>query len=530
MRRPTPLVLIALATAVVVAVTVVVFLISRSESSADNEVQGDVDCDTAVSSVDSLQILRSVAQLPVTADCMDAAADVDCDDSIDSVDSLRILRYVAQLSNSVVTGCVPIGESLQGTPTPSVTPAPTPTPTATPTPSPGVTHTTTPTPTATPSSGTPTATPTPTPTATPPPGGYILVGSGITTLWGDILDFALIPGSPGEAAVILQSGKLFKVFLNGSQPVSFGDLSGPITSGGEKGLLSLAFSPDFQSDHRLYVYYTAEACLAPGVIRCHHISRLDVTGGVLDEGSKVVVLEIPITHQDVKFQSNHNGGSIRFGKDGKLYLSVGDGGGAGDPSETGQDNTDLLGSVLRLDVTGQTTYEVPADNPFAGPADPGNDLVWAYGLRNPWRMSVDSLTGNIWLGDVGQGSREEVDRIVAGGNYGWDCYEGFGEYDISGCSTNPADYIWPRATYGHGSFNRAVTGGYVYRGDDMLELYGHYIYADSYSGRIWEVNTADTSAPVELMDTDEFIYSFAELGTGELLVLTASGIYRLAQP
>jgi glucose/arabinose dehydrogenase len=343
-----------------------------------------------------------------------------------------------------------------------------------------------------------------------------------------MLDFALIPGSPGEAVVILQSGKLFKVFLNGSQPVSFGDLSGPITSGGEKGLLSLAFSPDFQSDHRLYVYYTAEACLAPTVTRCHRISRLDVTGGELDEGSEVAVLEIPITHQDVKFQSNHNGGSIRFGQDGMLYLSVGDGGGAGDPSETGQDNTDLLGSVLRLNVTNEPTYAVPGDNPFAGPADPGNDLVWAYGLRNPWRMSVDTLTGDIWLGDVGQGSREEVDQIVAGGNYGWNTLEGNNCYDPPSSCTTPPDYVAPRATYGHGSFNRAVTGGYVYRGDDMPELYGHYIYADSYSGRIWAVNTADSSAPIELMDTDEFIYSFAELGDGELLVLTVSGIYRLA--
>jgi glucose/arabinose dehydrogenase len=240
-----------------------------------------------------------------------------------------------------------------------------------------------------------------------------------------------------------------------------------------------------------------------------------------------MVLDIPITHSEVKFQSNHNGGSIRFGQDGNLYLSVGDGGGGGDPSETGQDNTDLLGSVLRLNVTGEPTYAVPGDNPFAGGGDPGNDLVWAYGLRNPWRMSVDSDTGGIWLGDVGQGSREEVDQIVAGGNYGWDCKEGLSDYEIDGCPDDSA-FVAPRATYGHGGGNQAVTGGYVYRGSDMPELDGWYIYADAYSGRFWAVNTVDTNAPVQLLDTIEFIYSFAELADGELLVLTLSGIYRLA--
>lgn len=491
MHRPAPLVLIALAAAAVVAVTAVVFLTTRSESSADNEVQGDVDCDRLVGSVDAMHVLKTVAEIPTTAGCIDTAADTDCDDEIDSVDSLRILRYVAQLANSVVAGCSPIGEPLEGTATPA---------------------------------------PTPTPTVTPPAGGYQLGASGISTSWNNMLDFALIQGSPGEALVIRQSGQVWKVFLNGSPPVLFGDLDGPVTSaGGEQGLLSLAFSPGFQTDDQVYFYYTAQTCTAG--TRCHHLSRVTVTGGEMDESSEVVVLEIPITDPDVSGHNNHNGGAIRFGKDGMLYLSVGDGGGGGDPSETGQDNTDLLGSVLRLDVTGQTTYAVPSDNPFADGGDPGNNLVWAYGFRNPWRMSVDRDTGDIWLGDVGQNAREEVDRVVSGGNYGWDCYEGFDDYEISGCSTNPADYVWPRADYGHtggSDKNLAVTGGYVYRGSDMPELYGRYVYADAYSGRIWAANTSDTSAPIQLLDTDEFIYSFAEREDGELLVLTASGIYRLA--
>ena len=211
-----------------------------------------------------------------------------------------------------------------------------------------------------------------------------------------------------------------------------------------------------------------------------------------------------------------------------LYLSVGDGGGGGDPSETGQDNTDLLGSVLRLDVDPQGTYSVPPDNPFADNGDAGNDLVWAYGLRNPWRMSVDRLNGEVWLGDVGQDNWEEVDKIEAGGNYGWNVFEGDTCYNAPpGSCSPPSSYMPPRAAYGH-SAGQAITGGYVYRGSDMPELDGWYVYADAYSGRVWAVNTADASPPVQLLQTGEFIYSFAELANGELLVLTPGGIYRLA--
>jgi glucose/arabinose dehydrogenase len=512
MLRPRPLVVISLAAALV-AVAGLVFLITRSDSSAENEIQGDVDCDTVVGSVDALHVLRSVAAIPTTADCLDTAADVDCDEAIDSVDSLRILRYIVQLQNPAVPGCPAIGEPLAGSSTPALTPTPTPSGTATPAA----------TPTA---SGSVTPTATPTPTATVPAGGYQLTESGIDTSWNDILDFALIPGAPGEAAVIRQGGEVWKVFLDGSAPTMMGDLSGPVVSGGEEGLLSLAFSPSFQSDHRLYVYYTADACLAPSVTRCHHLSRVDVAGGQLDGGSEVVVLEIPVPLN----AANHNGGALRFGHDDMLYVSIGDGGGAGDPSETGQDNTDLLGSVLRLDVDPEGTYSVPPDNPFTGGSDPGNDLVWAYGFRNPWRMSVDSLTGEVWLGDVGQGEWEEVDRVTKGLNYGWDCKEGLADYEAAGCPDDSA-FAAPEAVYDHGGGldqNQAVTGGYVYRGNDMPELDGWYVYGDAYSGRIWAVNTADSSDPVLLMNTDKFIYSFAELEGGELLVLTAGGIYRLA--
>ena len=263
MRRPSLLALLGLAAVAIAVAALVAFAIPRSKSAAENELQGDVDCNALVDSVDALHTLRSVAELPQTADCLDAA-DVDCDDDKDAVDALRTLRYIVQLANPVVAGCAPIGGPLAGTPTPTTTP----------------------------SGGTPTATPTPTPTATAPPGGYQLAASGITTAWGDILDFALIPGSPGEAVVIRQGGELWRVFLGGSPPppALYGDLNVPVkSSGNEQGLLSLAFSPDFQNDGQLYVYYTAQTCTAG--TRCHHLSRVTVTAADIDESSEVVVLE-----------------------------------------------------------------------------------------------------------------------------------------------------------------------------------------------------------------------------------------------
>ena len=331
-----------------------------------------------------------------------------------------------------------------------------------------------------------------------------------------MLDFALIPGNTDEAVVVRQNGEIWRVSLSGAfRPTLFGDLDPIVHSGGEEGLLSLAFSPEFESDGRVYVYYTRGAPDEPSVL-----SRFQATGTCMDTNSETEIITIDQPY------ANHNGGRIVFGQDKYLYLSLGDGGSGGDPHGNGQDTDSLLGKVLRLDVTGEATYAIPPDNPFVGTA--GLDEIFAYGFRNPWRMSMDRLTGDIWLGDVGQDDWEEVDKVTLGGNYGWRCYEGLVLYDDRDCSTNLADYVFPRAVYPSSGGNQAVTGGYVYRGDDMLKLYGHYVYADAYSGRIWAVNTGDSSAPVKLMITNEFIYSFAELGDGELLVLTASGIYRLA--
>ncbi|HET9477482.1 MAG TPA: PQQ-dependent sugar dehydrogenase [Dehalococcoidia bacterium] len=396
-----------------------------------------------------------------------------------------------------------------------------------PSPSPSATVIPSPSPSATPTSTAvaPTASPIACPSAEPPPAGSTradIAGAGYRltpvlpeAAWDDMLEFALIPGTENEAVISRQNGEIWRVSLDGSSgPTLFGNLDPIVESGGEQGLLSLAFSPSFQSDGRIYVYYT-RGSPDPSVL-----SRFQATPACLDTASETVIIKIPQPY------ANHNGGDIVFGQDGYVYLSLGDGGSGGDPHNNAQNPDSLLGKVLRLDVTGQDTYAIPPDNPFADGGGLGE--IYAYGLRNPWRMSMDRLTGDIWLGDVGQNAWEEVDRIRLGGNYGWRCYEGFERYNFDGCSTDSGDYVFPRIAYPQGAANRAVAGGYVYRGSAIPGLSGRFIYADSYSGRIWAVNTTDESDPVELMDTGEFIYGFAELADGELLVLTAKGIYELA--
>jgi glucose/arabinose dehydrogenase len=368
--------------------------------------------------------------------------------------------------------------------------------------------------------------------AAPTPDGYALLQDVATATFARMVDFAMLPETTNEAVVVSQQEAIVRrVWLNGAfAPAVYGNLSDRVkVAGNEEGLLSIAFSPTFASDGRVYVYYTSLTCTAP-VVRCARISRFPVVNNDMVETMETVLLEID---QEMTGQSNHNGGRILFGPDGYLYLSIGDGGGGGDPLETGQDHTDLLGSVLRIHVTGQMTYTVPADNPFVGTA--GDDRVWAYGFRNPWRYSFDSLNGDLWLGDVGQGSWEEVDKVIAGGNYGWDCWEGNAVFETTGCSSPPTQFIFPRAVYSLSGDPCAVVGGYVYRGTLLREISGWYVYGDNCSGQIWAVNPADTSTPVQLFDAAPGfnIGSFAELPNGELLVLrifqpaNTPGIYRL---
>jgi glucose/arabinose dehydrogenase len=338
--------------------------------------------------------------------------------------------------------------------------------------------------------------------------------------FNQIVDFAIIPGTNGTQAIVVSQTdeRIMRVSLTGAfGPTVYGDLSGHVGGGGgEEGLLSATFSPDFVNDRRIYVYYT-QGAPSPTVL-----SRFTVPGESIDTGSEQRILEIP------DFASNHNGGRVLFGPDGFLYLSLGDGGGGGDPQETGQNIDSLLGKVVRLNVTGQDRYSVPGDNPFVGA--PGLDEIWAFGFRNPWRYSFDRGTGALWLGDVGQGSFEEVDLVTRGGNYGWDCYEGHAVFESNGCPGG--GFQPPRAVYGtRDAGSCAITGGYVYRGAALPELIGLYVFADYCSGRISALDTNNPSAqPILLLDSQHSISSFAELPDGELLVLTFSNaIFRLSR-
>lgn len=360
--------------------------------------------------------------------------------------------------------------------------------------------------------------PTPTPTTASPPaeGAYALVPALESATFNGMLGFSTIPGSEGEAVILTQDGMIWRVSLDEtSPPTLFGDLSDRLIRDPafEEGLLGLAFSPNLQTDGRVYVYYTA------GEPRRSVLSRFQVVGESMDTASEHVLLEVPQPF------GNHNGGQLAFGPDGFLYVALGDGGSAGDPFENGQNLSTILGSILRIDVSGED-YAIPPDNPFVGRPNARAE-IYAYGLRNPWRFSFDRATGHLWAGDVGQDRWEEVDRIVAGANYGWNVLEGFECFQSASCDTTGLQM--PRAVYGTDDPDCSVTGGFVYRGPSIPELRGWYVYGDFCSGRVWAANTADDSPPVLLAHTGLPIASFGELPDGELLVLTfANAVFRLA--
>lgn len=407
-----------------------------------------------------------------------------------------------------------------GTVTPTARPATspgrtvTPTATATATPTAIASPSPTPSPASTPQPPTQTTTPAAaTPVPTPVPGGYELEPAVPAATFERMVGLSPIPGSADEAVVISQGGLVWRLPLSGGPASVFGDLRGLLISnpGGEEGLLGLAFSPDFQSDGRVYVHYTA------GSPRRSLLSRFQVVNGAMEMTSERVLLEVAQPF------GNHNGGQIAFGPDGYLYVALGDGGGAGDPLGSGQDLSSLLGSILRLDVSGDD-YSVPPDNPFLASGGARAE-IYAYGLRNPWRFSFDRATGDLWAADVGQSRWEEVDRIVAGGNYGWNILEGFECFQSEDCDTTGLRL--PRAVYGHDE-GCSVTGGFVYRGPSLPELAGWYIYGDFCSGRVWALDTAEDSLPVLLAETGLPISSFGELRDGELVVVTfADAIFQL---
>ncbi|NCF23858.1 MAG: glucose sorbosone dehydrogenase [Gammaproteobacteria bacterium] len=335
--------------------------------------------------------------------------------------------------------------------------------------------------------------------------------------------------APGDATrwfVVEQAG-VIRAFANddgATATQSFLDITDLVRSGGERGLLGMAFHPDFPNTPDVFVSYTREP---DGT---SHLSRFSSTdGGVtLDDIAEEVILSVP---QDF---ANHNGGNIAFGPDGYLYIGFGDGGDAGDPLERAQDNTHLLGTMVRIDVDGGSPYAIPA-------ADPGNPFaanqtcpqgftvggencpeIFAWGLRNPWRFSFDRQTGQLWAGDVGQNSWEEIDIVTAGGDYGWDDREGAHCFEPpSGCDTDSID---PVTEYGR-NLGASVTGGYVYRGSAVPDLVGWYVFGDFVTGRLFAI-PADSAAgtpPEVLLETGLGIAAFGESGDGELFVVNYGG-------
>lgn len=288
------------------------------------------------------------------------------------------------------------------------------------------------------------------------------------------------PGDTTRLFVVEQGGRI-RLIKNGVlQGTDFLNISSIVNQGGgERGLLGLAFHPNYASNGYFYVNYIDQSAFPGDTI----IARYQVSANpdIANAGSALVLLTID------QLDTNHNGGWMGFGpNDGYLYIAVGDGGGANDPGGNGQNINTVLGSILRLDVNAAPPYEPPT-NPFAG-AIPGHNLIWAYGLRNPWRCSFDRQTGDLWIGDVGQNAREEIDfqpaSSTGGENYGWSVAEGFACLGGTGsCGTSsgftPPVLDYPRTT------GQSVTGGYVYRGTAIPGLQGTYFYADYIFGAIW---------------------------------------------
>jgi glucose/arabinose dehydrogenase len=345
-----------------------------------------------------------------------------------------------------------------------------------------------------------------------------------TTRWiviqqdGRVLSFADTPGVTTTSIVL--------------------DISDRVVFRNVHGLLGVAFHPNYPTDTRAWAAYTHET--SPGVIVLRVSEFVTTDGGAtLNAASEQMLFEM------AQPGGHNNGGHLLFGPDGMLYLGMGDGGNddsASGVAGNGQLTNNLLGKILRIDVSGSTgtrRYRIPADNPFAanpmcntdgtGAADCPE--IFAWGFRNPWRWSFDRVTGQLWLGDVGSHTREEVDLVVRGGNYGWRCKEGTLDTSLM-CGTPATPLVPPVAEYEH-PVGQAVTGGFVYRGTAIPGLAGRYLFGDYSSERIWNIAT-DTAPTLQVITTDGWdsnlsIASFAEDADGELFLVDVrtSGIYKL---
>jgi len=336
------------------------------------------------------------------------------------------------------------------------------------------------------------------------------------------------PPADSQRLFVVEQGGAIRVLHNDTvRTRPFLDLSGRISSGGERGLLSVAFHPSYATNGQFYVYFTNPA----GDIRIVRY-RVSSDPDSADEATADTVLRV--AHPG---QSNHNGGQLQFGPDGMLYAGLGDGGGGGDPGGNGQNKHALLGKLLRLDVSGASGYAIPADNPSGSDTSFAPE-VWSYGLRNPWRFSFDRSTGDLYIGDVGQDTWEEVDvspTAVQRGraaNFGWNIMEGRHCYPFAPCDSTHS--VLPVLEYPHVLGGCAITGGYVYRGAAFgaTAMVGQYFYADFCNGEVHSFAYPGGAGLVDwssLLSPGPNISSFGQDAKGELYILQLSGkVYRIA--
>jgi glucose/arabinose dehydrogenase len=339
--------------------------------------------------------------------------------------------------------------------------------------------------------------------------------------------YVAAPPGDGERVFVVEQGGAIKVVRSGGAPTEFLNIDHLVLSGGERGLFSMAFAPDYAASGRFYVFYTAEPDGALTIAEYNRSFNPDVA----DEFGRIV-LSIP--HADA---GNHNGGQLQFGPDGYLYIATGDGGGGNDQFMHAQNLDSLLGKLLRIDPSG-APYAIPPDNPFVG--QPGvRQEIWSYGLRNPWRVSFDRQTGDLTIGDVGQGAWEEIDLAPAGSgggrgaNFGWACWEGRDPGPASSrsdCTPMTGTHTPPVWQYANDSSTCAITGGYVVRDPALPSLAGRYVYGDLCAGAlrsvILQVPTAQDDRPTGLSVAN--LYSFGEDACGRIYVVSGSGpVYRL---
>lgn len=330
----------------------------------------------------------------------------------------------------------------------------------------------------------------------------------------------------GDLYVLEQGGKIFRLPNGSTSPALVLDLTSKVVLDSEAGLLGLAFHPSFAQNGFVYLSYTAPHPTQPppqGVVFQSVVARFTSPDGgqTIDPASekRILVVDQPFT--------NHNGGKIAFGPDGYLYFGLGDGGAAGDPLGAGQDKDSLLGKMLRIDVDGGDPYAIPPTNPFAQGG--GRPEIYALGFRNPWRFSFDEVTGDLWAGDVGQAAREEIDKVVLGGNYGWRVREGKTCYQAQTCDAT--GLVDPVVDHGRDEMS-SIVGGVVYRGAAIPSLSGKYVYADTISGVFFAIPIDEAApTPTRLWEKERSVPTALALAAGEIVVTSYDGrLLRVVAP